>query len=165
MKKKIIFDLDGVLRDLLSIFRERFNVPQTSTWIFTHNGKTIYDYIKEDYSVLYKAEPTQYLDVIKEYIGKSKIEIWSYQPEDWIKYTKKWLNIFLKDKYIIKYLNPEEKYRKLKENKDMFLVEDYPLFPDYSRIILIDTSYNQEVKPFVRVKDKEELKTLLWKYK
>lgn len=38
------------------------------------------------------------------------------------------------------------------------LVEDYPHFKDYSRIILIDWPYNQNVaNPFMRISDPKKL--------
>ena len=168
MKKHIVWDLDGVIRALFKSFRERFNIPDgvygyNSTDLFL--GKTIYEWAKEDYSFIYKSDPTEYLDTIKECTNGSKIEIWSHQPDDWIKYTKKWLNTYLKGKYIIKYLTPEEKYRKLKDNPNYFLVEDSPRFPCYDRIVLIDREYNREIKPFIRIKSKEELKIFLERYK
>lgn len=168
MKKHIVWDLDGVLRDLFKAFRERFNLKDivsayNPTDLF--NGKSIYDWAREDYSFIYKSEPTEYLDTVKQCTNGSKIEIWSHQPDDWIKYTKKWLNTYLKGKYIVRYLTPEEKYRRLKDNPNYLLVEDSPRFPEYRQIILVNREYNQEVKPFVRITNKEELKTLLEKYK
>jgi hypothetical protein len=45
------------------------------------------------------------------------------------------------------------------------LIEDYPLFEDYSQIILLNQPYNREVlAPYVRIYDKIHLATFLINY-
>lgn len=158
---KIVWDLDGVLRDFGTIYHERFKIPQSNDWNFKYKDKGVYDWVKEDYSILVDADPTPYFSVIKDWLGGNEIEIWSHQPEDWIPYTRKWLDNHLKDQYKVHYLTPKEKYAKLNDSKDTFLVDDYPFFEDYKKIILIDYDYNKDSKSVIRIKDKHQLRFLL----
>jgi hypothetical protein len=160
--KKIVFDLDGVIRDL-GIIHKRFNIPKMNEWCWKYKDKDIYDWVKTDYSVLEEAKPTKYLKVIQDYINSNNkiIEIWSYQPNDWVKYTKNWINKYFKNS-ITYWLKPEEKYKKLLKEKDTILIEDYPKYPCYDKIILIDTYNNRNVKSDCRIKTVKELKRKLY---
>jgi len=155
---KVVFDLDGVIRDLNQLLLERYNVPYPQTWYWSYKGKGVYDYVKDDYSILRDAPPTEYLDVVKQYTRYP--EFWTNQPQDWLRHTYKWLQKYF-DGYTLIMLGPEEKYDKLMRNKDIILVEDYPNFRDYSRIILVDRPYNRQVNAPMRVKNAEEFRKLL----
>ena len=165
--KDIFFDVDNVLRDLSGVIRQKFNLPQTTTW---HNnewdklGKGVYELVAEDYDILTKAEPTKYLKSIIRYIKKKDVllELWSHQPKFWQEPTMKWLDHYLKGiDFEILFLNSEQKYKRLKTYSKALLVEDYPHFPEYSQIVLIDCPYNKKVKADLRVKSVTELKEIL----
>ena len=156
---KIVWDVDGVIRNL-GIVHKRFNIPKTMDWHWIYKDKDIYGWVKEDYSVLINASPTKYLDVLKESNNGSVIEFWTYQPPDWKPYLKQWLNKYFK-KYIIRYLKPDQKYKRLQKHKNVILVEDYPNYPSYDRIILIDRYYNKDTKATIRITSKKQLKNLL----
>jgi FMN phosphatase YigB (HAD superfamily) len=157
MKKRYVFDIDGVIRDLHLALRIKYNIPILTEW---HSKKyNVCKLINKDLSLLEDAPSTKYLSTIAKY---KDLEFWSHQPNLWQKYTENWLERFLGEaKYRVYYLSPEEKFRTLQGNSNIFLIDDYPLFPNYNRIILVDQPYNQETKANVRVKTKQELKDIL----
>jgi len=157
--KKIVWDLDGVIRDLMHYMRNKLDAPNTRMWYWDVKGKDIYDLVKEDeYMALIYSPPTEYLFTVMKYI--KKIEIWSNQPEEWRSFTKDWLDVYIGD-YSIRYLNTEEKRKRLDKYKNIWLVEDNPNFKNYNRIILIDRLYNQKVKCRIRIKAIHELEHIL----
>ena len=87
---KIVFDLDGVLRDIISYLEKRYNIL-IREWYWNHEKKDIYKLIKEDnYRALIDAEPTDYLkSIIKNF---DYLEIWTNQPDKWLPYTNKWID-------------------------------------------------------------------------
>ena len=108
------------------------------------------------------AKYIKYVKVLQEYYKKydKPIEIWSYQPYSWIMYTSEWIKQYF-PRFIALWLKPEEKFKRLKKNKDIILIDDYPFHPNYDRIILIDRQYNQNVKCKVRIKTVDELREKL----
>lgn len=164
---KIVFDLDGVLRNLYPILRRKFNLYSPQTYCaWDDDGKNIYDLVKKDYSILERAKPTKYIKTIQDYIAKQSIydqsiEIWSYQPYSWVQYTCKWIEKYF-PKFIAYWLTPKEKFKRLKDNKDYILIDDYPLHLNYHhRLWLIDQKYNQNVKCEIRIKTVDELRNKL----
>lgn len=157
---KIIFDLDGVLRNLVPDLCFKFNVPLPQQWVFEIRGKSLYKIIEEEkFQPLIECKPTEYLEIVKSYFDI--IEIWSSQPEAWIPYTKLWLDKNIGDeKYSIEYLSTEEKRKRLDTEPDFILVEDSPNFSDYERIVLIDREYNRGVNA-LRVSNPTELNFFL----
>lgn len=155
---KIVFDCDGVIRDLMGYCYDMFGVPRVTEWFWNYKGKDIYALIKEDnYNALLYSKPTEYFSVIKSY--SKKLEIWSHQPPEWRSFTKRWLDYNLGD-YTIRYLTTIGKRNRLDEHKNLWLVEDSPNFKDYNRIILIDRLYNKNIDCF-RVKTYLELDKVL----
>jgi hypothetical protein len=163
MKPKFVFDIDGVLRNLNGLLMSKYKLPIPRTWgAWDVVGYDIYDIVAKDYSVLYNAKPTKYLDIIKKYDNSNKLEIWSHQPNDWILHTVKWLRINIPNRHLdIKWYTPKEKYENLMKNENIILVDDYPKFPNYDRILLIEQSYNKEVDAFMRIKTIDELQNIL----
>ncbi len=165
---KIVFDLDGVLRDIISYLEKRYNIL-IKEWYWNHGKKDIYKLIKEDnYRALIDAEPTDYLkSIIKNF---DYLEIWTNQPIEWLPYTNKWIDENIKQ-YIdceIKIMSSEQKEKLLVLDCDgIYLVEDYPNFKNYKNIILVDRLYNRNVICKHRVKNGKELinklKELGWK--
>lgn len=154
--KKIVVDLDGVLRNLGIIF-DKLNISTPTTWFWKHQNKDIYDWVAIDYNILLKAKPTKFFPIIKKYYGKDTIEIWSHQPKDWQPYTKQWIKKYIKNKVIIHWFTTDQKYKELKKRKNTILIEDSPNFPSYEQIILIDEPYNQKAKAKIRVRTPKQL--------
>jgi len=152
----IKFDLDGIIRDLCLYigggFPDNWHDPLP-------NGVKLMEHIKADLSLLFSAPTTEYYPVIREL---QRVDIITCQPESWRPYTMAWItkhfNFFSTD---VQFVNDaEEKLALLKEGD--LLVEDYPFFNDYSKIILIDYPYNRNVTGEVaRVKNPDELRALL----
>lgn len=155
---KIIFDLDGVLRDIISYLIKRYDIKEPiEKWYWKHNGEDIYELIKKDgYEALTNAEPTNYLkSIIKNF---DFLEIWTNQPDEWLPYTNKWIDESIRKNIDceINILNSEQK-EELLEYNDIYLVEDYPNFKNYENIILVDRLYNRNVECKHRVKNGKEL--------
>jgi len=156
---QVAFDIDGVLRDFCSAYYKRFKVTRTNDWIC--DGEKIYDLVSKDYSVLVDAKPTKYLTTVRKWLDKNSIQIWSHQPKDWIPHTEKWLQKYFGNNYTACWLTPGEKYNKLLLDKSIVLVDDYPFFPSYDRIVLIDTVYNKKTQSLIRMKAPNSLLKLL----
>ena len=85
----IVFDLDGVIRDLNSYLGEKYKVPFPTDWKWEYKGKNVFNWIEFDnFNPLLFAPPTEYYPFI--YSWKIKynfkgFEIWTSQPEKWRK--------------------------------------------------------------------------------
>lgn len=133
-------------------------MPYPINWNWTHEGKDIFEIIKEDnYKALINSPETEYCPIIRTYIDN--IEIWTSQPYSWRDKTTHWVNKHL-GTCKIRFLTPEEKESRLNFLIDHILVEDSPNFTDYSKIALIDRLYNRKVHATHRIKTPEELKAL-----
>jgi len=165
MKTKLVWDVDGVIRDLYIAVTKAFNF-EIKEWNWKLDGKDIYDLAREKPEIVSDAPATKYLDTINSFVN-GHIELWSHQPDDWKLYTNLWLRQHLKSgiDIDIRYLTPKEKYRALLREKNVILIDDYPFFDSYKRIITIDQPYNQKTKASVRVKTVEELEDILKQYK
>jgi len=146
----VYFDLDGVIRHLThGLFEgkiQKWSQPLP-------NGGDLMEYLHANPEILLTAPPTELFHAIK---LVKKIDIITSQPVSWRVNTAKWIHAhFPKELYDVKYTfvdNADDKLKFLENDEDL-LIEDYPLFKDYSKIILIDAPYNQDVKnPRVRVK-------------
>lgn len=162
---KYIFDCDGVLRDLNQGLLDKYGVQYPTTWYYKYQGKNIFDWYYNDLNLLEKAPVTEYIDVIKAYGRKLNangelLEIWTNQPFNWRSHYSKWIETNMAGVEIkTSFLDGREKYQAIK-NSNNILVEDSPLLPIDSQILLIDRPYNQEVHQ-IRVKSVAELKDLL----
>lgn len=162
MTKRLVFDIDGVLRDLNGFLISKYKLPIPREWYaWDKIGIDIYEVVSRDISILEEASPTKYLEIVQKYCTDSGIELWSHQPKEWQLHTEKWLYKFLDRDFTIFYFTPKEKYIELQKQEDVILVDDYPLFESYDRIALVDQSYNRKVKSPVRIKTEEDLKLLL----
>ncbi len=155
---KIVFDLDGVLRDLHGYLINKVGLPYPEQWHFLYNGKNIFEIVKDDYyhSLVY-SPGTEYFSVIQEY---SPLELWTCQPPTWRPYTEMWIreNLGSPTK---RYLTTEEKREYLDYRKDTYLVEDSPNFSNYDRIILIDKPYNKHIKCELRIHSPKGLEYII----
>jgi hypothetical protein len=160
---KFVFDIDGVLRNLNYSICKEFNLPIPTSWYnneWDKLGRGVYDLIKEKIHLLYDAYPTKYFITIGSYMILNGSELWTHQPPSWRKLTKKWINDWLPP-IKIRYLTPQQKENRLRKYKDIILVDDYPHFKSYDRILLIDQPYNQNVKNCIRIKKVSELRKWL----
>lgn len=153
---KIWFDLDGVLRNLV---REVFGHNEVTHWNYKNcNGKTLVEAVNESPWICYNAEPFPYINAVNNVMDR--VDILTHQPEKWRPYTEDWLNDHIKISYTVTYVNnPQNKLLVL--GSDDILVEDFPLYPDYSNIILIDHPYNRCCNAPIRVTTPDELYNLL----
>lgn len=148
--KSIFWDLDGVLRDICT---PAFG-GNPHNWNHKNEyGKHILDIIEEDLCILAYSPPTEYFEYIVDTF--SPLYIVTNQKKHWKPFTWQWLHNNMLDKpFEVIYHKPKDKLLFIEDN---ILVEDYPLFEDYSNIILIDREYNKETKAPVRVRNIKEL--------
>lgn len=152
---RLVFDVDGVLRDINAYLNQRLGVPYPQEWFWKHQDKDIFDWVREDnYGCLIYAPITEYFVTISKRINH--FELWTCQPEDWRAYTKLWItaNVGRCTKF---YLDTKQKREKLNKEPNTYLVEDSPNFSSYDRIILIDRPYNQHINASIRIKHPNEL--------
>jgi hypothetical protein len=154
---QIIFDLDGVIRNLVGLIEKKFHF-RVRVWNWSINDKNIYDIVNKNINFLTKAPATEYYRVIKKYFPEPKI--WTTQPQNWHLYTKKWLGKYF-GTYSVKFFdNYVEKYKELQKLDNTILIEDYPFYPNYDKIILIDRIYNRNINA-TRIKTPKELKKFI----
>ncbi len=157
MTKKIVFDLDGVIRDLNRYLVEKYNIPYPKEWNWTYKGKDIWWYSEKDKNMLVlNSKTTEYYDVIKKYCD----EIWTCQPDRWKDKTKKWVYKYLGSNVKLLFLTTKEKRERLNKEKNTILIEDSPNFENYDRILLIDRLYNKKVKA-TRIRNPKQLEKIL----
>lgn len=156
---KIVFDLDGVIRDLSGCVASSCGCKYPNVWDFDFRGKTLVERVNDNKKILLDAKPTAYRAVIKSHYTYP--EIWTNQPEEWRPLTMKWVNRFLGSGCVVRFMSTEEKSEELKKHEDIVLVEDSPLFKDYDKILLIDRPYNHCVQGALRVFGARHLNNLL----
>ena len=152
----IHFDIDGVCRHLIGAIVEgginQWDQPMP-------NGQGVCEYIDDHLDLLMTAPATRYCAAIKKL---KNVHFISCQPSSWRPGTAYWIyKHFPNSQVTIDFVEkPEEKMEFLDYND--FLVEDYPKFEDYSKIILIDWPYNRHVeKPALRITEPWQLKNIL----
>jgi len=149
----IYFDLDQVLRDLHGHLGY---CPLA--WTEKISGLSVVKYYSKHPKLLEVAPVTEYFNYIVSRFNP--VHVITSQPESWIKHTKIWLQQHLPTGHVI---YDAHKLQLLSE--DDVLVDDYPLFADYSKVIVIDRPYNRCIQlSHQRVRNVEELATLLEMY-
>ena len=157
---KVVWDLDGVLRDLSGYIVKKYGGAYPQKWDYIcGTGKNIYETINADLDILRDSPPTAYCKVVKGHYPTP--EIWTSQPKLWRKNTIAWISKYLGCDTEIRFLKGEEKEALLYSEKDTVLVEDSPNFENYDRILLIDRPYNQNVKKVVRIYGTKHLNNML----
>ena len=152
------WDLDGVIRNLSGTIYGQ----DPDIWDYEVDGKDIFKIVAGNMSILETAKPTLYYPLAMSY---SPLIIISSQPENWRPYTIRWLKkYFPAHKVYYQFVDSfKEKEKILRKNDNIFLIDDYPYFEDYSKIVLIDHKYNRNVKnPFKRITTPEQLKELIF---
>jgi len=137
MTKMIYWDIDGVIRNLDVWGYEPFDWDETD-----EEGHDVFYFLRKDPSLFYRAKTFPYIEVAQKYEQeKGIIEFITHQPTDKGKrYTKLWIEDYFTSFKIHFVKSPEEKLGFITEGN--FLVDDYPYFPSYKRIILIRRNYN-----------------------
>lgn len=159
--KKIVFDLDGVIRDLHRCIENKYNCEILDWHWKDKEGRSVTKLIFHDLDILVDSPPTRFASVIKEFAKTHLLEIWTNQPTQWRTLTNCWLrNYFGKTSFVVKYLTPEQKIEMVNLEKCL-LVDDYPDFTEYRRVVLIDHPYNQKVDCSMRMKTPDELRKFL----
>jgi len=155
----IVWDLDGVIRDLNGYIMHLHGGAYPKTWNhICGNGKNIFDTINENLDILIDAPPTAYCSVLKKHFTKP--EFWTSQPEKWQENTVKWLDFYVGE-HTVKFLKSAQKEALLSTLENTILIEDNPNFLDYENIILIDRPYNQVVKNAIRIFGTRHLNNLI----
>ena len=130
---RLVFDLDGVLRDLNGYLAKKYGIPMPQDWFWEHRGLDIFGWVRYDgYEILKTCPQTEYLSSFK----KEITEIWTCQPNDWVYPTLEWINFYLPFAQV-RILTTKEKERFLYESDDILLVEDSPHFKNYDRAIIV----------------------------
>ena len=158
---RLVFDLDGVLRDLYSYISKKYKILYPTVWDFDIKGKNIFETIRSDLDILIKAKPTKYLKIIKKLYKIKDIEIWTAQPPDWQYFTSIWIDHYIGKDCKVLFLTGEQKRVELNKRKDTYLLEDSPNFKSYSNILLIDRPYNHHIKHCFRIKSPKHLKDII----
>ena len=130
----LLFDLDGVLRNL------HFWCPDIAEWTQKFNGLSFCDTVDRDLSILETAPPTEYYPVVKDL---PNLVILTHQPPKWYRGTTRWCKRYLPQASVV--FVDEAWHKMMFLGDETLLIEDSPVLPDYSRIILIDRPYNQAV--------------------
>lgn len=150
----IFWDLDGVLRDLSF----RFTNQEIATWTYVNShGDGICEHIDKNLNDLLKAPPCEYLDLA---LMCEPLHIVSAQSDLWRPYTSAWTDIHVPEARV-KYINNMEDKMKYLESGRRILVDDYPFYPDYTHIILINRPWNKETVAPRRANTPEELMVYL----
>ena len=158
----LYFDLDGVLRDLGPMVIGHDPI----SWNEKVNNKDFFQLVEEDKTVLYKAPPTQYLSVILALCDEINI-LSSQLSGNWCEFTDIWIDNHVRryKSVNVEYVSkPAEKIAFLKN--DDILIEDFPFFADYSKIVVVDHPYNRilsraEKQPITRISNTDEMKDFL----
>jgi len=141
-KRRVYFDVDGVLRDLTSYFNLSDN-----EWDEKINGKSIMDVISSDFSCLEKMPETAYLKIVQQFTHAPHII--TTQIEQPAKHaTAKWL--------AKRFVLPQVKFTESSVekaallNEDDRIFDDHPKFPESNKLIIIGHGYNR-TKPGFRI--------------
>ena len=157
---KIVWDLDGVIRDLSGEITKRYMPDfKITTWYWKYKDLDVYDYVNRNKAILEECPVTEYYEIAKEI---PDLVIWTRQPDSWIYGTVKWVQKYL-PRASMRIFGPQEcKEESILSDCD-YIIEDYPMFKNYDKVILIDRPYNQEVESKIRIKTPEMLREVLCK--
>lgn len=158
-KHRIVWDLDGVLRDLTTAVSIHLGKPFAPT---SWNSKIVMDidlcqYINLYPQILVDAPQDKYLPFF--IVNDPHGTILTCQPLHWIPYTKVWLKEHLPMASIVWCQHPEEKLDWCRDH-DALIIEDYPFFSSYDSVLLIDHEYNHNTNAKIRIRSLGELEAL-----
>lgn len=162
--QKLFFDIDGVVRDLEhAVFGRR-----CEKWEETVDGRMSFvEYVCKNSHVLMKAGPAKFYHDVRmvcDLFGPESVTFLSSQHEEWLNYTDAWLQLHFPGCRKIYVSSPEQKLILL-EQVNGILLDDYPSFSDYSRVVLVDHVYNREVdKSVTRVREPGDIVNFVFRY-
>lgn len=143
----ILFDLDGVLRDLTAGISQHlgrpFDPPSWNQDVLP--GVDLCEYIDRHPSILLSSPATEYVTALcylEEVTGETPT-IMTCQPLPWILWTREWIRKNVNASVIFCH-SPQEKLERLKPGD--LLVEDYPGFACNGQIVMVDRPYNRHVQ-------------------
>lgn len=143
----VFFDLDGVLRDLCGAVKIEPEIYSCEI-----QGLSFVDFFNQNPELLLLAKPTEYFEaayLYHKYI--SNIVILTNQAESWRESAAKWVELHFKDE-VPEIVFAKDKLAYLTSEKDL-LIEDDPNLSDYTKVMLIDRSYNRNVSlPHYRIR-------------
>lgn len=149
----IYWDIDDVIRDLATTV---YGCTPRS-WDQKIDGRSFIETVNLDPSVCATAPPCEYLSVLNQ---QRHAAILSIQPPSWLWHTTKWLNEHITTSYAANFVNDfDEKLAHLMPGD--LLIDDSPMFKDYSKIILIDRRHNRHIKCPCRIYNPQQLTDLL----
>ena len=150
---RLVFDLDGVLRDLNTYLQDRLGVPYPQEWFWNHEGRNIFEWIADDgYKALVYAPTTELvLPLVR---SGYPIELWTNQPDHWKPYTNLWIQNNIPGAKV-RYMTTQEK-ETVAMQEDVLLVDDCPLFKDFSRVLTYHQPYNIRCDAIRRISDKQD---------
>ncbi len=141
------FDLDGVIRNLTyPVFG--YEPPE---WDYRIQEGGLVEIVDRNPNILLTAPVTEYFAVIKAYIRQREEQtgkmtrILTLQKPTWMINTLAWMEYYFQSEplNIIFVKTMEEKFKHL---GDDILVDDYPGFTDYSKVLIVDRQYNRGVE-------------------
>ena len=156
---RVVWDADGVIRDLISVLEQKYQFT-VRHWSFSYNGKDFWDMAKETPKLFLNAPVTEYYSIIKQCKCPT---FWTVQREENKADTIKWLNKHF-PKYKVRFFKDFEHKYKAVQKSNVILIDDFPNFPSYENIILIDRNYNKETHAPIRVTTPKKLQIVLDKY-
>lgn len=144
----IFFDIDGVVRRLdkacLGFEPDRWNVTNDE-------GLNVVQIVNKDPSICERCEPSEYLKFVN---TLNKVVFLSNQLPSWIPYTNTWLENNVKTDYEVIYTD-NNKFEYMNDGDMLF--DDYPLFDDYNKVMLVDRLYNRKTNADIRIKNIKDM--------
>lgn len=131
----IYFDIDGVIRNLHSVFKKDFKKWEDFTEI--HYGQ-----IERDPQRFFQDAP--HFEEMRKLISNIDVKVFlTSSPEKYEIYTRKFILNLFKDAKVIFSGDQTSKLSYL--GPDDFLVDDYPYYND-PRVILVEREYNKDYR-------------------
>ena len=161
---KVYIDVDNVIRDLESAV---FGKP-AEKWYNKVGDIHFVEYVTANKEkVLTDTPECEYCEALQKWlkvVDPIGLAFLSCQPDEWQPYTEKWLKKRFPGMIYIFTKKPEDKLLVV-DSQDGILIDDYPLYKDYSRIAIVDRLYNQNIKSACRIKGPMDFVLLLAKYR
>ena len=115
------------------------------------------DIVNDDPTICAVTKPLEYLPVAN---SMPFVTFLSNQPLSWREFTLQWLERRMKTQWHAIFVNsPRSKIEIL--NKNDLLIDDYPMFHDYSKVLLVDRPYNRDTKAIIRIMSPNDLREFL----
>ena len=158
---QLFIDIDGVIRDIGCR-------SKVSTWGAKIHGLGFVEYINKNLHLLKCPEVGPYFSVLQEWLklaDSSNLTFLSCQPENWQPYTEVWLEKHFPGVVYTFTETPNDKLQIVSAARG-YLIDDYPRFESFDRVITVDCKYNKGVNnQNFRIKNRIDfLLILAWAY-